>query len=156
RLICKPAPKLKVDKLSSAQVIGAIFGVAGGVVLLCFWFFMPYLYRRLEKDDWTIKWYHIFYGPLLLRRGEVPPRPEDVDAKVVPDYYRGHKTAEELAASDVSKPEPYDVENGKGTEISQAGHGDHSETAPAYVTDIDYSGRWYRKPFDGPWFLPKN
>ncbi|KAI9796362.1 MAG: Na+/Pi symporter [Piccolia ochrophora] len=98
-IVWKGAPKLNVSTWSTGQVVGCIFGVAFGVVLLCFVFFIPFLHRKLAKDDWTLRWYEIFYGPLLFRRGPVPPPPEGSEAKAVQDYYRGHKTKEELEAA---------------------------------------------------------
>ena len=51
------------------------------------------------REDWTLKWYHIFYGPLLLRRGEVPEKPANTQVTVVQDYYRGHLTRDQLKDS---------------------------------------------------------
>jgi len=156
-IVWKGAPSLKADKLSAGQTCGAIFGVAGGVVLICFAFFIPFLYRKLEKEDWTITWRHFFLGPLLLFRGEVPPRPEDHDVKVVQDYYRGHKTKEELESSGTSHAAPDDIEIA-GKEVSP--NGDDAKAAegvsPLETVENEFSGRWYRRPLVGPWFLPKN
>lgn len=45
--------------------------------------------------------YHLFLGPLIWKRGPVPWCPEE-QRIVVQNYYRGHLTAEELAARDAS------------------------------------------------------
>ena len=45
--------------------------------------------------------YHVFLGPLIWKRGPVPWCPEE-QRIVVQNYYRGHLTAEELAARDAS------------------------------------------------------
>jgi phosphate/sulfate permease len=71
---------------STALILGSIFGVGAGVALLTVIFLLPYLYRLLIKDDWELKWYDIFLGPLLLKRGDVPPKPEDHE--IVTDYYQ--------------------------------------------------------------------
>ncbi|OBT57328.1 hypothetical protein VE04_03177 [Pseudogymnoascus sp. 24MN13] len=71
---------------STALILGCIFGVGGGVALLTVIFLLPYLYRLLIKDDWELKWYHLFFGPLLLKRGPVPPQPEGHN--IVTDYYK--------------------------------------------------------------------
>ncbi|OBT69868.1 hypothetical protein VE03_00472 [Pseudogymnoascus sp. 23342-1-I1] len=83
-IVWKGAATLKDS--SNAVIIGSVLGVAFGVALLVTIFLLPYLHRLLIKDDWELKWYHIFYGPLLLKRGDVPPKPEDHE--VVTDYYK--------------------------------------------------------------------
>ncbi|MCJ1365942.1 hypothetical protein MMC16_005067 [Acarospora aff. strigata] len=93
-IVWKGAPSLKLDKWPAGKVLGCIFGVAVGVALICIIFFLPYLHRKLMQEDWTLKWWHIFFGPLLMRRGPVPEKPANV--VIVQDYYRGHKTREEL------------------------------------------------------------
>ncbi|KIW80462.1 hypothetical protein Z517_07078 [Fonsecaea pedrosoi CBS 271.37] len=82
--------------LSDPETIGVIFGVGAAVALLVAVFFCPWLYRVLLKDDWELQWYHVFLGPLLLRRPDPAPAPEGYQA--VRDYYRGHKTMDELKA----------------------------------------------------------
>ena len=51
---------------------------------------LPYLYRRLVMDDWTLKPWEIIKGPLLWKRGPVPPMPEGYKHKSITDYYSGH------------------------------------------------------------------
>lgn len=41
-------------------------------------------------EDWTLKSWEIIKGPLLWRRGPVPPIPEGHAGSVIQDYYRGH------------------------------------------------------------------
>jgi sodium-dependent phosphate transporter len=84
-VVWKGAPNLHLDKLSTGAVIAAIFGCAGVAILVYFVFFYPYFRRRLIQEDWTLKWYHIFLGPLLLKRGDVPPMP--AGTRLVIDYY---------------------------------------------------------------------
>ncbi|KAF2091131.1 phosphate transporter [Saccharata proteae CBS 121410] len=74
--------------LSGGEIAGTVLGVAGGVALLVVIFFLPYLWRKVVQGDWTLKWWHIPYGPLLLKRGKIPPRPEGVQD--IKDYYEGH------------------------------------------------------------------
>ena len=45
-------------------------------------FFLPYLHAKIIKRDATVKWYHVFQGPLLFQRLYA----EGADAAVVPDY----------------------------------------------------------------------
>ncbi|KAH8425775.1 inorganic phosphate transporter [Aspergillus melleus] len=113
--------------LTNAEVIGVIFGVGGAVALIVAVFFLPWLHRRIIKGDWQLQWYHVFLGPLVLRRGEVPPAPEGY--AIVQDYYRGHKTMEELQAERNTPTDPehaaersteHTTEN--GTEIHKESH----------------------------------
>ncbi|KAB2578227.1 Phosphate permease PHO89 [Lasiodiplodia theobromae] len=96
--------------LSGGGIAGCVVGVAAGVALLVCIFFLPYLWRKVVHGDWTLKWYHIPQGPLLLRRGEIPPRPEGVQD--IKDYYSGHKTKEEIEQerSSGSQSTPDDIE----------------------------------------------
>ena len=63
------AASLNLSKWNTAQIVGCIFGVAGGVVLIYLVFLMPFLYRRLVKEDWTLKNWEVVKGPLLWFRG---------------------------------------------------------------------------------------
>ena len=51
-------------KLTNAQVAGVTVGVGAAVAALVGIFFVPYLHRKVLKDDWELKWYHVFQGPL--------------------------------------------------------------------------------------------
>jgi sodium-dependent phosphate transporter len=83
--------------LTDAQIPGVIVAAGAAFALLVTFFLVPWIYRVVIKDDWQLKAYHIFQGPLLLRRGEVPPPPEDFRG-AVRDFYEGHLTREELDA----------------------------------------------------------
>lgn len=95
-------------KLKGGEIAGVIVSVAAGVALLACVFFLPYLYRKLVLGDWQPQWWHILQGPLLLRRDEIPPRPEGVSG--IQDYYRGHLTKEELEAKQAQEGNTDDVE----------------------------------------------
>lgn len=83
--------------LTEQEVPGVIVAAGAGVGLLVAVFFVPYIYRVVIKEDWQVRPWHIFKGPLLLRRGEVPPPPADFRG-AVRDFYDGHLTREELDA----------------------------------------------------------
>lgn len=83
--------------LSGAEIPGVIVAVGAGWGLLMTIFLVPWLYRVVIKEDWQLKGYHILMGPLLLRRGPVPPPPADFQG-VVRNFYEGHLTREELEA----------------------------------------------------------
>lgn len=144
-IVWKGAPNLKLDKLTDGQVLGAIFGGAGAAAALYFIIWYPYLHRKLVLEDWTLKPWDIFYGPLLFRRGPVPPMPAGHKHQVVTDYYRGNRTREEFEAafdnnasgvSDTDAKDPAreypsdDIEN-KGVEF----HGVNSVEPAAAAAD---------------------
>lgn len=83
-------------ELSTAQILIAIFTAASGGAILQIIFVMPYLWVRIMREDWTLKWYHVFQGLWLLRRNPPPPTPYGFVKPQIKDYYRGHLTAEEL------------------------------------------------------------
>ncbi|KAJ5582418.1 hypothetical protein N7535_001038 [Penicillium sp. DV-2018c] len=95
-------------KLKGGEIAGTVIGVGAGMALISAVFLCPWIYRRVIKSDWQLKPWHLIYGPLLLRRGEVPPRPSHI--KTVRDYYRGHKTLAELEAERST-----DIEQSYGT-----------------------------------------
>lgn len=84
--------------LTDYQSVGVAFGVGGGVALIVAAFFIPYLHRKIIKDDWELKGWEVVKGPLLLRRPEPRQRPEGVTTGQIPDFYEGHLTAEQLEA----------------------------------------------------------
>ena len=93
-IVWKGAASLDLDEWGTAPTVGTIFGVAIGVALLSIYFLLPFLYVRLVKEDWSLKPWEILKGPLLLRREHPGPIPDG--KRLVPDYYAGHLTREEL------------------------------------------------------------
>ncbi|KAL3962388.1 hypothetical protein ACCO45_003911 [Purpureocillium lilacinum] len=85
-----------IAELSTRDVLISIFGAAAGGALLQGVFVMPYLWVRIMREDWTLKWYHVSHGLFLLRREPPPPTPRGFVKPQIKDYYRGHLTAEEL------------------------------------------------------------
>ncbi|KAI1810859.1 phosphate transporter [Poronia punctata] len=98
--------------LTEAGIAGTIVGVGFAWALLVAVFFMPWLWRVVVKDDWQIRWYHIFKGPLLLRRADPPPAPAHVQSPIR-NFYEGHLTREELDAKRGIINNPDDVEAGR-------------------------------------------
>lgn len=98
-LITRGAPGLGLDNLSNGAIIGSVLGVAGVTAIICVVFLLPYFHRRLVKEDWTIRFYHVFWGPALLFRGPVPPPPANHNGQVIQDFYRGKVTKQDLQQS---------------------------------------------------------
>lgn len=82
------------SNLSEEGTAGVIVGVGVAVAVGIAVFWLPWLWRVVVKGDWQLNYFHVFQGPLLLRRGEVPPAPASHVGII--DYYAGHLTKEEL------------------------------------------------------------
>ncbi|EFR01315.1 phosphate-repressible phosphate permease [Nannizzia gypsea CBS 118893] len=149
-IVFKGAPSLNLDELSTGQTLGAIFGVAGGVVVLYGVFFLPFLYRKLELEDWQLRTWEIIYGPLLWKRGPVPPRPEG--AAVVKDYYSGHKTKEELSTA---RGAAGDVENAVQTDAQGSEDGIKRDTSSTEKNG-EQTLAAHEEASLGPWYTPRN
>lgn len=138
-----------VEAWGPGEYIGVIFGVGIGCGLLSAILILPYLHRKLNLNDWELQWYDAFKGPLLLQRGEVPPNPNG-QQELIQDYYRGHKTREQLECDGVEITNaPNDVETNtppsKEIEAGARSSGDISDSAIDSVKDRT-----------GPWYAPKN
>ncbi|KAM0718668.1 hypothetical protein Q7P37_005739 [Cladosporium fusiforme] len=111
-IVWKGAASLNLDDFGTGPTIGTIFGVAGGVALLSCIFLLPYLHVKLAREDWKLTQLDILKGPLLLRRPAAGPMP--AGHELVPDYYAGHYTKEELAARGPARQtSPTDVESSR-------------------------------------------
>jgi len=148
--------------LTEAQIPGVIVAAGAAFALLITIFLVPWIYRRVIKEDWQLKAYHIFQGPLLLRRGEVPPPPEDFQG-AVRDFYEGHLTREELdarRARDAAENSPDgDVEAQHEKKLADpavdsAASADSSTTEEAPGIHIRKDGIIGPKP-EGPWYTAK-
>lgn len=84
------------SNLTEPETAGVIVGTGAGWALLISVTLLPWIYRKVVKDDWPLRWYHIPLGLLLLRRGDVPPPPSDHVG--IRNFYEGHLTREELEA----------------------------------------------------------
>ncbi|KJZ77133.1 hypothetical protein HIM_03454 [Hirsutella minnesotensis 3608] len=83
--------------ISPTVVLTAVFSAGLGGVLIEGIFVMPYLWVRVMRNDWTLKWYHVFQGPFLFRREPPPPTTHGVIRPQIKNFYKGHLTPEELA-----------------------------------------------------------
>lgn len=141
----------------TGKIVGTIFGVAFGVMAITIIFFLPYVYRKLVKDDWSLKWYHIFMGPLLLRR-PVPETNETSHTQIVQDYYRGHATREDLEAANAktstSNPE---AGNSELEGVSSASRDSDEMVAANKTAETNSKSLDEVEKIDaGPWYTPKN
>jgi solute carrier family 20 (sodium-dependent phosphate transporter) len=82
-------------EISTANSIIAATATGVGWSALIAAFLVPWLYCVLVRDDWQLKWYHIFKGPLLLRRKGWTAPPHNHKSRV-PDYYAGFANKEDV------------------------------------------------------------
>ncbi|RWA03717.1 hypothetical protein EKO27_g11388 [Xylaria grammica] len=99
--------------LTEGGIAGAIIGTGFAWALLVAIFFMPWLWRVVVQEDWQLRWWHIYMGPLLLRRAEPTAPPADYESPIR-DFYEGHLTREELDARRAANNTD-DVEAGRST-----------------------------------------
>ena len=83
-VVYKGSPRLGLDKKPAWYIASVSLGVGFGLFFLSALFFVPYVHAKVVKKDYTLKWWMIFQGPLLLKR-PAPPDAENTKAKV-PNY----------------------------------------------------------------------
>ncbi|KDQ06366.1 hypothetical protein BOTBODRAFT_181652 [Botryobasidium botryosum FD-172 SS1] len=143
----KGSPSLGLNKLSTGTTLAAIFGTAAVVTLLSILFWLPFVYCRVIRGDYTIRWYHFFLGPLLWKRQPPPDAGEHTADRAVPDYYAGHRPADHPAPGTPSEKVDPELE---------ASH-DSFEPPPPKPAPLSYNARAAEKyPIEGPWIEPKN
>jgi sodium-dependent phosphate transporter len=126
-------------ELSGAQIAISVMAVAGGATTLQVIFVLPYLWRRIMKRDWQLKWYFMWQGPFLLRRP--PPPPQPLGDLNITDYYHGHLTLEELNCIRASEDLLRSIQSPQGPDLKR------SDTTRQPSQQVD--GTPPRPP--GPW-----
>lgn len=106
--------KIELDDSALAAVI-VCCGIGWALIIAIF--LMPWLWRVVVKEDWQLRWYHIPLGPMLLRRGEVPPPPTDFQG-AIRNFYEGHLTKDELEAKRAAAVARDDVEAAGASETA--------------------------------------
>ncbi|KAI4713949.1 hypothetical protein J4E89_001398 [Alternaria sp. Ai002NY15] len=81
-IVYKGSPNLGLNKKPAWYVATVTMSCGVGLAFLSFLFFVPYLHAKVVKRDHTVRWYHVFQGPLLFKR----PAQDGAEAAVVPDY----------------------------------------------------------------------
>jgi solute carrier family 20 (sodium-dependent phosphate transporter) len=154
-IVWKGAASLDLDDWGVGPTVGTIFGTAAGCILIYALFFLPFFYRRLVMDDWTLKNWEIIKGPLLWKRGPVPEMPEGAEQYVVQDYYRGHVTAngDHNQAlhhdSTTVHPNPEDVE--KNGNVAASSDSDVSRTPVASTPKLSEEEAFYAETHQRSW-----
>ncbi|OHF00064.1 phosphate transporter, partial [Colletotrichum orchidophilum] len=81
-IVYKGSPNLGLGKKPAWYIAAVTMGTGGGLCVLAALFFVPFVHAKVIKKDYTIKWYHFVYGPLLFKR----PAPADAEKAKVPNY----------------------------------------------------------------------
>lgn len=102
-IVWKGSPNLNLDDLSGGTTAGAIFGVGGVATVVYMLFIFPVVSRKVLHNDWTVKWYDVFRGPVYWFKpvDQIPPMPEGHE--LVIDYYKGRRAVENAPKDDVSE-----------------------------------------------------
>lgn len=93
-IVWKGAPSLNLDELSLGAIAGSILGVGGVALTIYMLFLFPFYRRKLIYEDWTLKWYDAFRGPIFWFKSvdDIPPMPEGHQLTI--DYYKGRTQAQ--------------------------------------------------------------
>jgi sodium-dependent phosphate transporter len=84
-IVYKGSPNLGLNKKPGWYVASVTMGTGGGVMLLAALFFVPYVYAKVLKRDYTIKSWMFIFGPALFKR--TPPADALEPGKsIVPNY----------------------------------------------------------------------
>ncbi|TPX16915.1 uncharacterized protein E0L32_003477 [Thyridium curvatum] len=81
-IVYKGSPQLGLNKKPAWYIVSVTLGVGFGLAILSAIFFVPFVHAKVVKKDYTLRWFHIFQGPLLFKR----PAPSDAEVAKVPDY----------------------------------------------------------------------
>ncbi|KAL4799519.1 phosphate transporter [Aspergillus venezuelensis] len=141
--------------LEGNEIAGTVLGTGAVMGVLAAVFLVPWLYRRVILDDWQIRPWHLLMGPLVLRRGEVPPRPDGTTT--VQNYYRGHKTLEELQAERTAGSDEETAHKIGGDASAEKGQGEPrvlANDAHSEESNDDKLNITGERP-EGPIFHPK-
>ncbi|KAK7035372.1 hypothetical protein VNI00_011903 [Paramarasmius palmivorus] len=142
-IIYKGAPSLGLTKKSESTLAAAIVGTAAVVAALSLIFWAPFVYSKVVKKDYTVRWYHFFIGPLLWSR---PAPPDAGEHAAVPDY-----RIREENEKDVKEEASVDTDSEKG-----AGSGTQAAVPPPQPSRLAEEVERDPHPIEGAWAEPKN
>ncbi|WYZ35266.1 hypothetical protein EsH8_I_001542 [Colletotrichum jinshuiense] len=127
------APSL--EELGAGTACGIVFGVFFGALLLAYIFFVPYVHRRLVKEDARIRLRHIFLGPLLYMENPPIYMPAEGNEIVIDYYASAHDDSADANDADVEKTAAK-AEGGKDNGEKTA-DGDSPSPAPLSLEDVE-------------------
>lgn len=108
-IVWKGSPKLNLDDLSAGATLGSIFGVGSVATIMYMIFIFPVVRRKILYEDWTLKWFDVFRGPVYYFKplDIIPPMPQGTTLTI--DYYEGRRTPEP-AADDVKEDDALETQ----------------------------------------------
>ncbi|KAF9023893.1 putative Sodium:inorganic phosphate symporter [Hymenopellis radicata] len=151
-IVYKGSPTLHLDELEPKVMAAAIVGTSAVIAALSVIFWLPYVYCKTVRNDYTLRFYHFFLGPALWWRAA--PADADSGISAVPDY--------RVRKDEVDHPAPVkaqDAENMHTSSDDSSADEKHESTdapaapsapLPAALKDVD------AHPIEGAWYLPKN
>lgn len=110
-IVYKGSPRLGLSKKPTWYLVAVTLGVGFGLFVTSALFFVPFVHAKVVKKDYTLKLWHVVYGPMLFWR----PAPEDAREAKVPNYAVMQHDAEDSGSEQLDIQQPAD-ENLKGTE----------------------------------------
>ena len=149
--VYKGSPELKLDELPGTTIALAIVLTALVVSILAILFWLPYVYAKVVKKDYTIRWYHFFHGPYLWKRPAPPPPTQEQLGQHVPDYrVHGREQAETHAPSTVQSE---DIESKQDPNLEpEFTPSTTTQPHPAPLAELEKD----EHPIEGLWCTPKN
>ncbi|KKA29693.1 hypothetical protein TD95_001358 [Thielaviopsis punctulata] len=97
---------------TTTEIFASVLGTATAATLICIFFILPFMWRKIVDEDWTLHWYDVWYGPRLLKRPHPPPTPAGYKRVNITNYYRGYLTPEELASVRASETLMRSIQSG--------------------------------------------
>jgi sodium-dependent phosphate transporter len=134
-------PSSTIDE--GGPLAGLVLGIFAGALLFAYVFFIPFFKRKLIMEDSTVRIWHIFYGPLLLKENTKLMWPGE-KGELVADPY-------ETAYNGETRDEA-----GRTTDEEKAGKGEDAiAVAPKNNKKPEPEERWLHPVKELSWFNPK-
>ncbi|KAI3558000.1 phosphate transporter [Colletotrichum abscissum] len=140
------APSL--EELGAGTVCGIILGVFFGILLLSYIFFVPYVHRRLVKEDTRIRLRHIFLGPLLYMENPPIYLPAKGNEVVIDYYASAHDDSNVTNEGDIEK-QAVKTEGGNDRGEKVIGNDSNSDTpspVPMSLEDVERGKKTQENP----------
>ncbi|KAJ0162586.1 Phosphate-repressible phosphate permease pho-4 [Colletotrichum tanaceti] len=119
------APSL--EELGAGTACGIVLGVFFGALLLAYVFFVPYVHRRLVKEDPRIRLRHIFLGPLLYMENPPIYMPAKGNEFVIDYYADAHDESAEEEKKKKEEKNDNDLEKQQATKNPNLNNGNDND-----------------------------
>jgi solute carrier family 20 (sodium-dependent phosphate transporter) len=155
--VYKGSPSLGLTKLSGTTTALAVVLTSLVIASLSVIFWLPYVYCKSVRKDYTIRFYHFFLGPLLWWRQPPADAADLASDAAVPDYrivkrdgQEDRHIADEKDASSIEK----DSESGRESQIAEQQR--HAVSQPQPTSALEKEVENDPHPIEGAWAEPKN